>query len=95
MTLREILIKKLEYQIFAWQKEVEAARKEPRQRTEAEKDPNAVAEINEDPESYIERLERNLEAARKKIGEVEQADEKRLLVLKRQLSDWMDSSTLP
>lgn len=95
MALREILVKKLEYQIFAWQKEIDTARKSPPQTTEAGKNPHAVAEINEDPQSYIQRLERNLKAAQKKIDEVEQADEKRLLVLKKQLSDWMDSSTIP
>ena len=95
MALRETLIKKLEYQIFAWQKEIEKVPTTPRQRPEAERDPQAVAEIHEDPQAYVQRLERNLEAARKKIEEVEQADEKRLLVLKKQLSDWMDTGSSP
>jgi len=90
MTLQDILIKKLEYQIFAWEKEIEKARAAPRQKTEAEKEPHPVADITEDPQAYIERLERNLEAARKKIDEVKEADQDRLRVLKIQLSDWMD-----
>ena len=95
MTLREILIKKLEYQIFAWQKEIEKSRTTAHHSSKSEKDPYAVAKIDEDPQAYIQRMERNLEAARKKIEEVRQADEKRLMVLKKQLSDWMDTTASP
>ena len=55
-----------------------------------ETDRDLIAVNDEDNTAYIERLERNLEAARKKIEEVRQADEERLLALKKQLSDWMD-----
>ncbi len=90
MSLQDILIKKLEYQIFAWQKEIEKARNAPPPKHRGETDRDLIAVIDEDNTAYIERLERNLEAARKKIEEVRQADGERLLALKKQLSDWMD-----
>lgn len=92
MALQEILVRKLEYQIFAWQKQVQKARAEaagPKKREMAE-DADRIGKIDEDPAEYMRRLERNIEAARKKIEEVREADQERLLVLKKQLSDWMD-----
>jgi hypothetical protein len=90
MALQDILIKKLEYQIFAWQKEIERFRDNPPHQSAPEGDKERIAVVKDDPQEYIERLERNLEAARSKMDEVRQADEKRLLELKQQLSDWMD-----
>jgi len=92
MALQEILIRKLEYQIFAWQKQIQKARAEAsgRQKPKGGEDANAIGSMDEDTTEYIRRLERNLEAARKKIEEVRQADPERLLILKKQLSDWMD-----
>jgi hypothetical protein len=90
MAIREILIKKLEYQIFAWQKEMEKVRSAPPRKPETAPEEAAIARFEQDPAEYVERLERNLAAAHRKIEEVRQADEDRLLVLKRQLHDWMD-----
>ncbi len=92
MALQDILLRKLEYQIFAWQKEVRKARAEavgPR-KPKMTGDADRIGKIDEDPSEYVRRLERNIEAARKKITEVREADQERLLELKKQLSDWMD-----
>ncbi len=90
MALQEILIKKLEYQIFTWQKQIDKAKAEARRKQDFAKNDDAIDKIEQELQEYVLRFERNLEAARKKIEEVREADEKKLFKLKKQISDWVD-----
>lgn len=90
MALQEILIKKLEYQIFAWQKQIDKAKAEARRKQGFTENDDTIDKIEQDLLEYAKRIERNLEAARKKTEEIREADEKKLIKLKKQISDWLD-----
>ena len=90
MALQETLIKKLEYQIFTWQKQIDKAKAEARRKQDFAENDDAIDKIEQDLQEYVQRIERNLAAARKKIEEVREADEKKLIKLKKQISDWVD-----
>ena len=90
MALQETLTKKLEYQIFTWQKQIDKAKAEARRKQDFAENDEAIDKIEQELQEYVQRIERNLEAARKKIEEVREADEKKLIKLKKQISDWVD-----
>jgi hypothetical protein len=90
MALQETLIKKLEYQIFTWQKQIDKAKAEARRKQDFAENDDAIDKIEQELQEYVQRIERNLAAARKKIEEVREADDKKLIKLKKQISDWVD-----
>ena len=89
MSLKDDLIKKLESQIDAWDKEI-AAKKAEAEKKEAEAETEkATAELNDGIMDTVRSLQANVNAAKKKITEIRAAGEDHIDGFKAQIKDWL------
>ncbi len=89
MSLKDNLIKKLESQIDAWDKEVEAKKAAAEQKEAEAETEKAAAEVKDGILDNVRSLQADINAAKKKITEIREAGEDRIDGFKKQISDWL------
>jgi phage I-like protein len=91
MSMKDSLIKKLESQIDAWDKEIEAAKAKAREKEAQAETEQDGARLKEEMMDNVHSLQDKIDTAKKKISEIQKAGEERLDELKTQVSDWLNS----
>ena len=89
MSLKDDLVKKLESQIDAWDKEVAAKKAEAEKKQAAAETEKAAAELKDGMMDNVRSLQANIDAAKKKITEIREAGEDSIDGFKKQISDWL------
>ena len=89
MSTKDKLIKNLEAQITAWEKEAEAKQAEAEKKQARAENEKAGAALKEEFTEKIRSLQSDIEAAKEKLKEIKSAGEDRMADLKRQVSDWL------
>jgi len=90
MGLKDTLISKLESQIDAWDKEIEATKAEAEKKEAQAETDKAGAQFKEEVMDTVQGLQSNIESARKKIKEIQNAGEDRIDDFKAQIDDWLN-----
>jgi hypothetical protein len=89
MSLKKLLIDRLESQIEVWDKTLEAVKANAERKKAQAKTKKADARIKEEVLNTIFELQENIESAKKRIKEIRAAGEIRLNELKDQINSWL------
>lgn len=89
MSMKDDLIKKLESQIDAWDKQIEATKAKAKEKEAQAETEKAGARLKEGMMDNVRSLQEKVDAAQKKIKEIQNAGEDRLDEFKAQIRDWL------
>jgi hypothetical protein len=89
MSLKDDLIKKLESQIDAWDKEIEAKKAKAKKKEAEAETEKAAADLKDGMMDNVRSLQANINEAKKKITEIRQAGEDSIDDFKAQVRDWL------
>ncbi|MEZ4551454.1 MAG: hypothetical protein R2874_13530 [Desulfobacterales bacterium] len=88
MSIKDNLIEKLESQIDAWDKEVDALKAKAEKKAEPETE-KAGAALKEGIMDNVRSLQANINSAKKKIDDIREAGEDRIDEFKSQVNEWL------
>lgn len=89
MSLKDNLIEKLETQIDAWDKELDAAKAKAEKKEAQAEAEKSDARLKEEMMDNVRSLQANINEAKKKIQEIREAGEDRVDDFKAQIRDWL------
>jgi len=89
MSMKDNLIKKLETQIDAWDKEIDAAKAKAEKKEAQAEAEKSDTHLKEEMMDNVRSLQANVDAAKKKIQEIQNAGEDRVEDFKAQIRDWL------
>ena len=89
MSLRKLLINKLESQIEVWDKTIEALKANAERKKAQAKTKKADARIKEEVLNTVFELQENIVSAKKRIKEIRTAGKIRLNELRDQINSWL------
>ena len=89
MSMKDNLIKKLETQIDAWDKEIDAAKAKAEKKEAQAEAEKSDTRLKEEMMDNVRSLQSNIDTAKKKIQEIRNAGEDRVDDFKAQLRDWL------
>ncbi|GAB6145489.1 hypothetical protein [Desulfocicer niacini] len=89
MSIKDNLISKLESQIDAWDKEIEAANAEAKKKEAQAETEKAGALLKQGIMDNVHSLQDKIDYANRKINEIRNAGEDRLDEFKSQINDWL------
>lgn len=89
MSLKDNLINKLETQIDAWDKELDAEKAKAEKKEAQAEAEKSDTRLKEEMMDNVRSLQANINEAKKKIQEIREAGEDRVDDFKAQIRDWL------
>lgn len=90
MSLKDSLVNKLETQTEYWNKRIDSLRADANEKLAKAKDDHAQKKIENELSENIRDLEKKVDEARSKLGEIRDAGEDKLKDLKKRVEKWLE-----